>query len=272
MAGLACSLSSNVSEETKTTLTALKPSPGGSEKKINTVSVRTSSAQPLTRGLKTMTATPVSLKPRASITPLTEPTEETGSEDLVVETLISTLKNPSIHTSTPGQNISSATPLPIMTSTSVINRTPTSTSVPSCASSLNPNFELDLLNQINAARSQLNPPSPELSRSSQLDEAALRHSKDMACTWDWFDQKGSDGSTVYDRLDDAGYEFSRASQNIFEASGLSDNPESAFNTWINLTSSKAIMLDSGFTEVGIGYVTNPNSTYEGYFTAVFATP
>jgi uncharacterized protein YkwD len=219
----------------------------------------------------------------ATITPLPGPTEELGNEVIPTDAIPTEVAG----TDQPEQISATRTKTPVPVHTSIPTQTvnvtqiateppvpnATATAVPACGSAYNAQNESDLLDWINGERQGQG--LKTLNRSKKLDKAALRHSLDMACTQDWFDQKGSKNdknSTIFDRIVDAGYNFSRADETIYAASGISDNPKSAFDTWKSLPTSKAIMFDPNYTDIGIGYVNNPNSTYGGYFTAVFAQP
>jgi uncharacterized protein YkwD len=213
----------------------------------------------------------------ATITPLPGPTEEMGIEAGTESS--SSKKSTSTRTGTSVVSaFTTGTPFTptatnrasSVTVTSTTGADPTSTAIPSCGSTYNHQYESDLLGWINEEREGLG--LNDLTRNKKLDLAALRHSLDMACTQDWFDQKGSDGSTIYDRISDADYSYSLANQTIYAGSGESDDPKSAFDTWKSLSTSKSIMFDDDFTEIGISYVHNDDSTYGGYFTAVYATP
>jgi hypothetical protein len=73
---------------------------------------------------------------------------------------------------------------------------------PPCPASEDPGFDREVLALINNIRvnASLNP----VSLQSQLDNAALEHSYDMACN-NFADHDGSDGSTWYDRVGKQGY-------------------------------------------------------------------
>ncbi|MFQ5942633.1 MAG: CAP domain-containing protein [Anaerolineales bacterium] len=104
---------------------------------------------------------------------------------------------------------------------------------------------------------------------SQLRTAARNHSTDMACNH-FFSHTGSDGSNVGDRITAQGYSWSWRGENIFAGGGAT--PQSAFNWWMNSAPHRANLLHTNYTDIGIGYIYEPNSDYGGYFTAVFARP
>lgn len=172
------------------------------------------------------------------------------------------------------------TPKPTSTPTTVPPSTPTDSPPPTeaptptdepatCPVSGSSSFETTLLNLINKEREKQG--AGPLTMVSSLRTAARKHSKDMACN-DFFAHRGSDGSSPFDRMLAEGYSFSAAAENIYAGSGPYNSPQSAFNAWMNSSGHRTNMLNPIYTDVGIGYKYNPESTYGGYFTADFARP
>ncbi len=143
--------------------------------------------------------------------------------------------------------------------------TPTATAVASATPTPANDWEARVVQLINSNRA--NQGLPPLSVDSRLVQAARRHSQDMA-TNNFFDHYGSDGSSPFDRIRDAGYSFRSAGETI---AGGYTSPESAVNGWMNSSGHRAILLGN-FDEVGVGYVYNASSTYRHYWTADFAIP
>lgn len=108
---------------------------------------------------------------------------------------------------------------------------------------------------------------PPLRVDSRLVQAARRHSQDMANN-NFFSHYGSDGSSPFDRIRDAGYSFRTAGETI---AGGYISPESAVNGWMNSPGHRAILLGN-YDDIGVGYVYKANSTYRYYWTADFAIP
>ncbi|MEM7759978.1 MAG: CAP domain-containing protein [Cyanobacteria bacterium P01_A01_bin.40] len=131
-----------------------------------------------------------------------------------------------------------------------------------------------LINQVleltNAERAKagLNP----LTLNNQLAQAAQGHSDRMAED-DFFSHTGADGSSVSDRVQDTGYQYSRAGENI--AAGQR-TAEQVVQDWMNSPGHRANILNPEFTEIGIGYELLENDTgsvnYNHYWTQVFGTP
>ena len=91
---------------------------------------------------------------------------------------------------------------------------------------------------------------PELSWNDALEEAALRHSSDMA-TNDHFDHTGTDGSTLASRLEDAGYLYQTAGENI--ARGY-PGIDAVVDGWKNSPGHCQNMMNPDFTEMGAAEV------------------
>jgi uncharacterized protein YkwD len=107
-----------------------------------------------------------------------------------------------------------------------------------------------------------------LSAQGQLGSAAQLHSEDMACN-NYFSHSGLDSSTVATRIERQGYNWSAAGENI--GAGYS-SPESVVSGWMNSEGHRANILNTDFTEIGIGYAFGADSDYGAYWTAVFARP
>jgi uncharacterized protein YkwD len=101
----------------------------------------------------------------------------------------------------------------------------------------------------------------------------MSHSLDMACQ-DFIDHVGSDGSTWYDRAASQGYaNANSAHENIYVGDpAFGGTTEGAFSWWMNSQVHRDNILFDAISEIGIGYIYNPKSTYGGYFTVLFARP
>lgn len=147
---------------------------------------------------------------------------------------------------------------------------PSATPVGDCAATGNSTFESRLLELINAERESRGLRAYRL--QSQLQSAARRHSQDMACNG-FLSHTGSDGSSVRDRVEQEGYDWSWIGENIFATSDTSSSaPQRAFDWWMNSAPHRANLLSPNYTEIGLGYRYLAGSGYGGYFTAVFARP
>jgi len=135
----------------------------------------------------------------------------------------------------------------------------------SCGVQENSTFESQVFILLNAERT--NRGIAPLTRNAKLDSAAQRHSNDMACN-NFFDHTGSDGSSPWDRMDQAGYNWMRAAENI--AGGYS-TPASVVAGWMNSSGHKANILNADLKDIGIAYAYKSTTTYGHYWTTDFGT-
>lgn len=110
-----------------------------------------------------------------------------------------------------------------------------------------------------------------LSPKGSLTSAARAHSQDMANN-NYLSHTGSDGSDPFSRMSSYGYSYSAAAENIYAGPGEYNTPYSAFSYWMDSSGHRENMLNSAYTEIGVGYWCNANSEYEGYFTTDFGRP
>ena len=124
-------------------------------------------------------------------------------------------------------------------------------------------FETEVLNLVNQERlaENLHP----LTWDNQLHEAARDHSEDMAIN-NYFSHSSLDGRTVLDRIEDAGYQWGAAGENI--AAGYS-TPQSVVNGWMNSAGHRQNILSSHYCDLGVGYAYDPSSAYDHYWTQDF---
>ena len=149
----------------------------------------------------------------------------------------------------------SATP-PVTTTTS-----PTGTSA--TTNTVTVNVTNDLLQRINALRSQNNLSGVKL--NGPLTTAAQVHSQDMAKTGN-VSHTGSDGSLAPQRIGAAGYGGAQRDEIIY---GGSANTNDAWFFWTNDRASANIILNPIYTDIGVAAVTAGNQTY---YTITFGGP
>ncbi|MFL9458672.1 MULTISPECIES: CAP domain-containing protein [Nostocales] len=113
---------------------------------------------------------------------------------------------------------------------------------------------------------------PPLRLDGRLAAAAEKHSVDMAMR-DYFDHKGEDGSSPFDRIKATGYRYSRAAENIYAGGST---PEDAVKGWMNSSGHRKNILNPEYREIGVGYYFLANDSgqvnYKHYWTQVFGTP
>ncbi|HEY9641992.1 MAG TPA: CAP domain-containing protein [Coleofasciculaceae cyanobacterium] len=111
-----------------------------------------------------------------------------------------------------------------------------------------------------------------LTENRKLDAVAQAYSQTMA-TQDFLAHQGLDGSQPWDRMAAAGYQWSRAAENI--AAGQS-TPEEVVQGWIDSPGHRANLLDPKLKEIGVGYFflsqDTGNVNYNSYWTQDFGTP
>lgn len=131
-----------------------------------------------------------------------------------------------------------------------------------------------ILALINAERSRAG--CSALAGDQKLTAAAQSHSRDMAAN-NFFNHRGSAGTTVSDRVTAAGYTWRSVGENI--AAGYGDAAQVVAG-WMASPGHRANILNCAYAHSGIGYVHDPNDgplvsgdgPYYRYWTQVFGTP
>jgi uncharacterized protein YkwD len=97
-----------------------------------------------------------------------------------------------------------------------------------------------------------------VSWNSKLANAAARHSRHMA-TYDHFEHKGKDGSTLASRIHDAGYSYCLVAENIGKNYA---NASAVVEGWIESeTGHCENVMNPSVTEIGAAVAYNGTSTY-----------
>ena len=138
-----------------------------------------------------------------------------------------------------------------------------------------PEYAQEMLELVNAFRAEGGtcgrdalPSVPPLALQRQLNEAARDHAADMAAKG-YFDHNSPDGRTPSDRMQARGYRGSAYGENI--AAGN----ESAYDTfiqWKNSPGHCSNMLNSSYSELGVGYVRAPFSNLNHFWVQNFGHP
>jgi len=145
-----------------------------------------------------------------------------------------------------------------------IQGTPIISNIGNCNYTLNDGYVQQLIGLINQARTDYG--IPALTVNPILMNTAQGHSLDMACN-DFLGHNGSDGSWIGDRLRAAGYMNVGYMEII--AIGL---PQDAMRQWKDDKDHWDVVLNSGLTEFGVGYVFSKYSTFGGYWTVDLGGP
>lgn len=107
-----------------------------------------------------------------------------------------------------------------------------------------------------------------LRRSPELTLAARKHSRDMAVN-QFFDHRGSDGSTRITRAEAAGY-VGAPDTRVRENIGVGPVPADVVAYWMNLDEiHRSQILDCAYTDVGAGYALGDGTPYTHYWTVNF---
>jgi uncharacterized protein YkwD len=111
-----------------------------------------------------------------------------------------------------------------------------------------------VLNEINATRAA-NGCGP-VAANPQLTASASRHARDMLASG-VADHTGSDGSSLVQRVTDAGYtQYASLGEVVFWGTGSLGNPATAVNWWMNSPPHRAVITNCGLTEAGFSAVSN----------------
>jgi uncharacterized protein YkwD len=125
-------------------------------------------------------------------------------------------------------------------------------------------YELQVVDLVNAERAAAG--CAPMTVDSHLVAAARAHSADMAAR-DYFDHTTPEGVTFSQRIEQAGFAWSLAAENI--AYGYRD-PESVMRGWMNSDGHRKNILNCRLTHIGVGLAYGPNN--RPYWTQDFATP
>jgi uncharacterized protein YkwD len=113
-----------------------------------------------------------------------------------------------------------------------------------------------VLNEINATRAA-NGCGP-VAANPQLTASAARQANDMLANGVQ-GHTGSDGSSLVQRVTDAGYtSYANLGEIVYWGTGSLGNPATAVTWWMNSPGHRAIITDCGLTEAGFSAVSNGN--------------
>ncbi len=140
---------------------------------------------------------------------------------------------------------------------------------PGCNATFNRTYESKILRLINKERAKHK--LGKLSVNAKLYTAARKHSLDMACN-NYFSHDSPDGTTPFDRIRDAGYNYRIAAENLYAGNGSYNNPAKAVEAWMNSEGHRKNILTAELKHIGISYVYTSSSTYGGYYTVTFGAP
>jgi uncharacterized protein YkwD len=106
---------------------------------------------------------------------------------------------------------------------------------------------------------------PPLTEVAALTQAARRHARDMA-DHDLTSHIGTDGTDGPERMRQAGYAWTRASEIIgWEFRTARD----MVNWWMNSSTHRAVILSPDMTDLGVGYASNGSMRLQHAWVATF---
>ncbi len=133
-------------------------------------------------------------------------------------------------------------------------------------------FEAQVLTLVNQRRvagatcgGVAKPAVPALTLDTRLRCAARVQSRDMG-TNNFMSHTGSNGSTPWQRINNAGYTYTNAAENV--AAGYA-TPAAVVNGWMGSTGHCNNIMNAALVHLGVGYFYAPNSTYKHYWTQDF---
>jgi uncharacterized protein YkwD len=116
-------------------------------------------------------------------------------------------------------------------------------------------------------------PTGPLTMNNRLRCAARVHSYYMSKTGDFDHTESQDGSSPFDRMDDAGYRFRTAGENI--ALGQA-TPADVVASWLDSDGHCANIMNPDYEEIGVGFAVGTGkpigSEQAPYWTQTFASP
>ncbi|MGB0114823.1 MAG: CAP domain-containing protein [Ilumatobacteraceae bacterium] len=124
-------------------------------------------------------------------------------------------------------------------------------------------FARQVFDLVNAQRAGYN--LPPFTYDSRLELAAQRHSEDQARHQN-MSHTGSDGSSMSERIERAGFAFRRAAENV--AYGYR-TPAAVVQAWMNSDGHRRNILSAN-THIGVGVAVGANGLI--YWTQNFGTP
>ncbi|KAJ8566385.1 hypothetical protein ON010_g6741 [Phytophthora cinnamomi] len=131
------------------------------------------------------------------------------------------------------------------------------------SSTVSGDYYKQMLDAVNAERAKAG--LSALCTNSKLQAAAKRHTDDMAKN-NYMAHDGADGSTMSQRVTDAGYAWTAVAENV--AAGQED-VKSVMESWMNSPGHRANILGADYTMMGTSYAYSESSTYKHYWTQDF---
>ena len=125
-------------------------------------------------------------------------------------------------------------------------------------------YEREVVRLVNIERN--NRGLSSLSISDKLSKAADVRAAELV---DKFDHERPNGSRASTAAKEAGYNYTAFGENI--AAGY-PSPKYVVEGWMNSEGHRNNILNSGYTEIGVGYFEKSGSKYEAHWVQLFGTP
>jgi uncharacterized protein YkwD len=100
---------------------------------------------------------------------------------------------------------------------------------------------------------------PAVRWNEALASEARRHAGNMV-ERHFFAHEDPRRGELAERLDESGIDWSKCAENIYQEKGLDKPAEEAVKAWLQSPGHRKNMLDSGFTETGIGVAVQPDGS------------
>lgn len=156
----------------------------------------------------------------------------------------------------------------ITTTTSTSEKPSTTTTTPAKSNTTNSatigTYEQQVVDLVNKERAAAG--LSALKVNSELSAVAEKKAEDMAVN-NYFSHTSPTYGSPFDMMKQFGISYTAAGENI--AMGQK-TPADVMNGWMNSPGHRANILNTSYTEIGVGYVTNSNGT--GYWVQEFIRP
>ena len=157
-----------------------------------------------------------------------------------------------------------STPKPVVTTAPTTTPKPVVTTAPTNTSGNYTEFQKSIVQLVNKERAAVG--LNALAENGDLDKVASLKSQDMV-NLNYFDHTSPTYGSPFDMLTQFGIQYSYAGENI--AYGQT-SPEDVMNGWMNSPGHRANILNSNFTQIGVGVAKKANGQY--VWTQTFTRP
>lgn len=171
-----------------------------------------------------------------------------------------------------GGKVTAAPSAPAKSTTPAAPAKPTAPTAPtapakpsaSTASANQSSYEQQVVNLVNKERAAAG--LPALTVNATLSKVAEAKAADMRDNH-YFDHQSPTYGSPFDMMRQFGVSYTSAGENIAKGQRT---PEEVMNGWMNSPGHRANILNSNYTQIGVGYVTDSNGT--GYWVQEFIRP